>query len=138
MLATLAMVGLAIGLVSSFAGVRIDAAKTRALQIEGRYVASLVERAYQRDLLDDDASTAADLQTALPHVAVPVRLGGGQTYGIAFDGADPRILVNIETSLPDGNSVTRTEVVRAPFPASELRIPFWRARRLQEIQEESE
>ena len=137
-LTVLMMVGLAVGLASSFAGMRIDAEKTRAWQTEGQYVASLVEHAYRQGLLADNASTAAHLQAALPHVAIPTRLGGEQTYGIAIDGADPRILINIETDLPDGNSVVRTEVVRAPFPASKLRIPFWRARRLREIQEESE
>ena len=129
-LAALVVVGLAIGLVGSFASVRIDAEKIRARQAESRHVASLVERAYRQDLLAGHAPTAADLQAALPHVVIPVRLGGEHSYRIALDGADPRILVDIVTSLPNGGSITQTEVVRAPFPASELRIPFWRARQL--------
>lgn len=138
MLATLAVAGLAISLVGSFAGMRVDTEKIRAQQAEGRYVASLVERAYRQGLLAGDAPTAADLQAALPHVAVPARLGGEQAYRIALDDADPRILIDIKTDLSDGGSVIRTEVVRAPFPASELRIPFWRARQLREVQGEGE
>ena len=138
MLATLAVAGLAISLVGSFAGMRVDTEKIRAQQAEGRNVASLVERAYRQGLLVDDAPTATDLQAALPHVAVPTRLGNEQTYRIALDGADPRILIDIKTDLSDGGSVIRTEVVRAPFPASELRIPFWRARQLREVQGEGE
>ena len=138
MLVTLVMVGLAISLVGSFAGTRIDAEKTRARQADGRYIASLVGRAYRQGLLGDDASTAADLQAALPHVAVPTQLNGGQPYRIRLDGTDPRILIDIEVGLPGGGSVVRTEVMRAPFPASELRIPFWRARQLRETRGEGE
>lgn len=138
MLAALAVAGLAVGLAGSFAGMRIDAEKIRALQAEGRYVASLVERAYRQDLLAGDAPTPDDLQAALPDVAVPARLGGERAYRIALDSADPRVLVDIETALPGGGSVVRTEVLREPFPVSELRIPFWRARRLREVREEGE
>lgn len=137
-LAALAVAGLAVGLAGSFAGMRIDAEKTRAQRAEGRYIASLVEHAHRQGLLADSASTATDLQAALPHVAVPTRLAGGQTYRIALDGADPRILVDIETGLHDGGTITRTEVIRAPFPVSELRIPFWRARQLRQTQEGAE
>lgn len=134
-LATLAMVGLAIGLIGSFASARIDAGKTHVTWAESRYVASLAARAHRDGLLTGDIATAADLQTALPHLSVPTRLGDGQTYRVALGGDDPRILIDIETNLPDGSTVTQTEVVRASFPVSELRIPFWRARRLREIRE---
>lgn len=126
-LAILAMVGLAIGLIGSFAGARIDAEAIRAKRMESRYIASLAVRAYQNGRLTGDAATAADLQAALPQLAVPTRLSSGQTYRIALDGADPRILIDKEP-----------EAVRAPFPASELRIPLWRARRLRQIREETE
>lgn len=125
-LAALAMVGLAIGLIGSFAGARIDAGKIHAQRTEGRYLASLAVRAYRGGLLTGDAATAADLQTALPSVAVPARLGDGQPYRIALDGDDPRILIGGET-----------EAVRAPFPASELRIPLWRASRLRQVRQET-
>ncbi len=134
MLVALVVVGLAVSLVGSFASPRIDAEKMRAQQAEGRYLAALVERAYRRGLLAGNTATTADLQTALPHVAVPARLGG-RDYRIALDGADPRILAEIEVGLSGGGSMTRTEVIRAPLPASELRLPFWRARRLREIRE---
>ena len=137
-LATLVVASLAIGLVGSFAGMRIDEEKIRAQRSEGRYIATLVERAHRQGLLADTASTATDLQAALPHVAVPTRLAGGQTYRIALDGADPRILIDIETGLRDGGTITRTEVIRAPLPVSELRIPFWRARQLRQTREETE
>ena len=137
-LAALAVAGLAVGLVGSFAGVRIDAERIRAQQAEARHVASLVERAHRQGLLVEHASTAADLQAALPDVAVPTRLGGGPPYRIALDGADPRVLVDTATRLRDGSTVTRTEVVRAPLPVSELRIPFWRALRLRRIREGTE
>lgn len=127
MLAALAMVSLAISLIGSFASARIDVGKTHAKRTEGRYIASLAVRAHRGGLLTGDAATADDLQTALPHLAVPARLGDGQAYQIALDGADPRILIDGET-----------EAVRAPFPASELRIPLWRARRLRQIREEAE
>ena len=126
-LAALAIVGLAIGLIGSFAGARIDAGKIHVKWAESRYVASLATRAHRDGLLTGDAATAADLQTALPHLSVPTRLGDGQTYRVALGGADPRILIDGET-----------EAVRAPFPVSELRIPLWRARRLRQIQEKSE
>ena len=137
-LAALVVASLAIGLVGSFAGTRMDAEKTRAQRVEGRHIASLVERAHRQGLLAGSASTATDLQAALPHVAVPTRLAGGQTYRIALDGADPRILIAIETGLRDGGTITRTEVIRAPFPVSELRMPFWRARQLRQIREKAE
>ena len=137
-LTTLVVASLAVGLVGSFASMRIDAAKIHAQRAEGRYIASLVERARQRGLLADSASTATDLQAALPHVDVPTRLASGQTYRIALDGADPRILIDLEIGLRGGNTITRTEVIRAPLPVSELRIPFWRARRLRQTQEEAE
>ena len=137
MLVVLVAVGLAASLVGSFASTRIDAEKMRAQQAEGRYLASLVGRAYRSGLLAGDSATAADLQTALPHVAVPARLGG-RDYRIALDGANPRILAEIEIGLSGGLAMTRTEVIRTPLPASELRFPFWRARRLREIQEESQ
>lgn len=136
-LAALIVAGLAIGLVGSFAGMRIGAEKIRAQQAQGRYIASLVERAHRQGLLSGNASTAADLRTALPHLAVPTRLGGEHSYRIALDNSDPRILVDVKTSLPGGGSVTRTEVVRASFPASELRIPFWRARQLHRIRQKA-
>ena len=126
-LAALVMVSLAIGLIGSFAGARIDAGKTHAKWAESRYIASLAARAHRDGLLTGDVATAADLQTALPHLSVPARLGDGQTYRVALDSDDPRILIDGET-----------EAVRAPFSASELRIPFWRARRLREIREKGE
>ena len=134
-LAALVMVSLAIGLIGSFAGARIDAGKTHVKWAESRYIASLAARAHRDGLLTGDVATAADLQTALPHLSVPTRLGDGQIYRVALDGDDPRILVDIETNLLDGGTITQTEVVRASFPVSELRIPFWRARRLREIRE---
>ena len=137
-LATLILTGLAIGVAGSFAGKRIDAEKIRAQQAEDRYIASLVELAYRQGLLVDDASTAADLQAALSHIPVPTVLSDGQTYRIATDNADPRILVDVETDLPDGGSVIRTEVVRPLFPVPELRVPFWRARQLRQIRKEAE
>lgn len=137
-LAALAMAGLAVGIVGSFTSMRVDAEKTRARQAESRYIASLVERAHRQGLLADDASTAADLQAALPDVAVPTQVSGEHVYRIAFDGADPRILVDIKTDPQDSDSAIRTEVVRVPLPVSELRIPFWRARQLRQIQEEAE
>ena len=136
-LAALAVAGLVIGLAGEFAGVRIDAEKTRMQRVERQYVASLVERAHRQGLLADDAATAADLQAALPQVVVPARLDGGQTYRIAFDGDDPRLLVDVKTGSHEDAAI-QTEVARVPFPASELRIPLWRARRLRQIQEEAE
>ena len=121
-LTVLAMVGLATGLIGSFASARIDAGKVHVKWTESRYIASLAVRAHRDGLLTGDIATATDLQTALPHLSVPIQLGDGQTYRVAFDGADPRILIDGET-----------EAVRAPFPASELRIPLWRARRLRQI-----
>lgn len=126
-LAALTMASLAIGLIGSFAGARIDVGKHHAKRTEGRYIASLAVRAHRGGLLTGDAATAADLQTALPHLAVPVRLGDGRTYRVALDGADPRILIDGET-----------EAVRAPFPASELRIPLWRARQPRRIRRGTE
>ena len=126
-LAVLAMVSLAIGLIGSFAGTRIDAGNIHAERAESRYVASLAVRAHQSGLLTSDVATAADLQAALPHLSVPTRLGDGQTYRVALDGADPRVLI-------DG----KTEAVRTFFPASELRIPLWRARRLRQVRQETE
>ena len=126
-LAALAIMGLAIGLIGSFAGARIDAGKIHAKRAEGQYIASLATRAHRDGLLTGDAATAADLQAALPHLSVPSRLGDGQTYRIALDGADLRILVDGET-----------EAVRAPFPSSKLRIPLWRARRLRQVRGETE
>ncbi|MCY3853095.1 MAG: type II secretion system protein [Gammaproteobacteria bacterium] len=126
-LAALAIVGLAIGLIGSFAGARIDAGKIHVKWTESRYIASLAARAHRNGLLTGDVATAADLQTALPHLSVPARLGDGQTYRVALDGADPRILIDGET-----------EAVRVPFPASELRIPLWRARRLRQIRQGTE
>lgn len=126
-LAALAMVSLAIGLIGSFASTRIDAGKIHVKWTESRYIASLTTRAHRDGLLTGDVATAADLQTALPHLSVPTRLGDGQTYRVALDGADPRILIDGET-----------EAVRAPFSASELRIPIWRARRLRQIQQGTE
>ncbi len=126
-LVALAVAGLAIGLIGSFAGARIDAGQIRVKWTESRYIASLAARAHRDGLLTGDVATAADLQTALPHLSVPARLGDGQTYRVALDGDDPRILIDGET-----------EAVRAPFSASELRIPFWRARRLREIREKGE
>lgn len=126
-LTALAMVSLTIGLIGSFAGARIDAGKIHAKRAEGRHIASLAIRAHRDGLLTGDAATAADLQTALPHLVIPTRLGDGQIYRVALDGGDPRILIDGET-----------EAVRAPFPASELRIPLWRARRLRQIQEKAE
>ena len=123
-LAALAMVGLAIALIGSFASARIDAGKIHVKWAESRYIASLAARAHRDGLLTGDVVTAADLQAALPHLAIPIRLGDEQTYRVALDGADPRILIDGET-----------EAVRSPFPVSELRIPFWRARRLREIRE---
>ena len=121
-LAALAMVSLTIGLIGSFAGARIDTEKIHAERAEGRRIASLAARAHRDGLLTGDVATAGDLQTALPHLPIPTRLGDGQTYRIELDGDDPRILIGGET-----------EAVRAPFPASELRIPLWRARRLRQI-----
>ena len=121
-LAALAMVGLAIGLIGSFASARIDAGKVHVKWAESRYVASLAVRAHRDGLLTGDVATAADLQAALPHLSVPARLGDGLTYRVALDGADPRILIDGETG-----------TVRAPFSASELRIPLWRARQLRQI-----
>lgn len=126
-LAALAMVGLAIGLIGSFAGARIDVGKIHAKWAESRYIASLAARAHRSGRLNGDAATAADLQAALPHLAVPAHLGDGQTYRIVLDGADPRILIG-----------GGTKVVRAPVPASELRIPFWRARWLRQAREGTE
>lgn len=126
-LAALAMVSLTIGLIGSFAGARINAGKIHAERAEGQYIASLAVRAHRGGLLTGDVATAADLQTSLPHLSIPTRLGDGQTYRIALDGDDPRILIG-----------GGTEAVRAPFPASELRIPLWRARRLRQIQEKPE
>ena len=126
-LTTLAMVGLAVGLIGAFASARIDAGKLHAERAEGRHLAALAARAHREGLITGDAATAADLQAALPHLSVPGRLGDGQTYRIALDGADPRILVDGET-----------EAVRAPFPASELRVPLWRARRLRQVRGETE
>ena len=126
-LAALAMTGLAIGLIGSFAGARIDAGKVHVERTESRYVASLAARAHRDGLLTGDTATAADLQTALPHLPVPARLGDGQIYRVALDGTDPRILIDGET-----------EAVRALFPASELRIPLWRARRLRQIRQGTE
>lgn len=126
-LAALAMASLAIGLIGSFASARIDAENFHVKRTEGRYIASLAARAHRDGLLAGDAATAADLQTALPHLSIPARLGDGQIYRVALDGGDPRILIEGET-----------EAVRAPFSVSELRIPFWRARRLREIREKGE
>ncbi|MCY4610786.1 MAG: prepilin-type N-terminal cleavage/methylation domain-containing protein [Gammaproteobacteria bacterium] len=137
-LAALVVASLAISLFGSFASARIDAEKIRAQRVEGRYIASLVERAHRQGLLADSASTATDLQAALPHAAIPTRLAGGQTYRIALDGDDPRILVDVKTRLPGGRSVIRTEIVRSLLPVSELRIPFWRARQLRQTREEAE
>lgn len=137
-LAALLVLSLVVGLIGSFARTRIDTEKLRAQRAEGRHIASLVDRAYRRGLLADDDATIADLQAALPHLAVPVRLNSGQTYRIALDGGDPRILVDLEIGFQNGGIVTQPEVVRAPFPASELRIPFWRARRLRQIREAAE
>ena len=131
-LAAIMVAGLVAGLVGSLAGMRIDAGKTRARQAEARYVAILVEHAYRQGRLASDASSAADLKAALPHLDLPTGLGDGQAYRIAVDGADPRVLIDIETRAAGGGSGTRTEVVRAPFPTSELRIPFWRARQLRQ------
>lgn len=137
MLAAITVVGLAIGFVGSFASMRIDVEKVRAQQTESRYIASLVGRAHRQGLLADDAATVADLQAALPHLVIPTRLSGGQAYRIAVDGADPRLLIDTETNFHNGTAVARTEVVRAPFLVSELRIPFWRARQLRQLQEEA-
>ena len=126
-LAALAMVGLAIGLIGSFASARIDAGKIHVKRAESRYVASLAVHAHRDGLLTGDVATAADLQAALPHLSVPARLGDGQTYRVALDGADPRILIDGEIG-----------AVRAPFSASELRIPLWRARRLRQIRQGTE
>ena len=126
-LVALAMVSLTIGLIGSFAGARIDTERIHAERAESRYIASLAVRAYRGGLFTGDVATAGDLQTALPHLSIPTRLGDGQTYRVALDGADPRILIDGET-----------EAVRAPFPASELRIPLWRARQLRQIREKSE
>ena len=126
-LAALAMVGLAIGLIGSFVSARIDAGKIHVKWAESRYVASLAVRAHRDGLLTGDVATAADLQTALPHLSVPTRLGDEKTYRVALDGADPRILIDGEIG-----------AVRAPFSASELRIPLWRARRLRQIRQGTE
>lgn len=126
-LATLAMVGIAIGLIGSFASARIEAETIHAKRTESRYLASLAIRAHRNGRLTGDAATAADLQAALPQLAVPNRLGQGQAYRIALDGADPRILIDGET-----------EAVRPLLPASDLRIPIWRARRLRQAREEAE
>lgn len=126
-LVTLAMVSLTIGLIGSFAGARIETEKIHAKRADGRHIASLAVHAYRSGLLTGDAATAVDLQAALPHLVIPTRLGDGQTYRIALDGDDPRILIG-----------GGTEVVRAPFPASELRIPLWRARQLRQTQVKTE
>lgn len=126
-LAALAMAGLAISLIGSFSSARIDAGKTHVERTESRYIASLAARANRGGLLTDDVATAADLQTALPHIPVPARLSDGQAYRVALDDDDPRILI-------DG----KTEAVRALFSASELRIPLWRARRLRQTRQEAE
>jgi len=137
-LAVLIVTGLMISLVGSFTSMRIDTEKIRSQRAESRYIASLVDHAYRHGLLVDDASTAADLQAALPHLAIPAQLSSGQAYRIALDDADPRVLVDIEAGFRDDGAVVRSEVVRAPAPVSELRLPFWRARQLRQIREEDE
>ena len=137
-LAAIIVTGLMISLIGSFASTRLDAAQYHAQRTESRYLASLVDHAYRRGLLADDASTATDLQRALPGHAIPARLGSGQVYKIALDGGDSRVLVDIVTRVRDGITVTRSEVIRAPLQASELRIPFWRAEKLRQIREEAE
>ncbi len=126
-LAALILAGMAIALAGSFAGMRVDAAKAHGQRHEERYVASLVERAHRQGRLAEDASTAAELRAALPHVAVPVRLGDGRAYRIALDGADPRIQISA-----NGDPARPVRVVRPPAPISELRVPFWRARQLRQ------
>ena len=137
-LAAVVMISLMIGLIGLFAGNRLDAAKTYAQRAESQYIASLVDRAYRLGSLADGASTATDLQQALPNIDVPDSLSGGQAYSFTIDNGDPRMLVDTETDTQDGETIIRQEVTRAPFPASELRIPLWRARKLRQLQEESE
>ena len=117
--AALAVASLAIGLVLSSAGDRIEREKTHAQQAESRYVASLAARAHRRGLLTGDSADADDLQKALPHITVPAQVGDGKSYRIDLEGSEPRIRV-------DGEA----EAVRAPLSAAELRIPLWRARQL--------
>lgn len=137
-LVALLAVSLMASLVGSIAHSRINAENLRAQRAEARYVAALVDRAARRGLLTGNAPSIADLQAALPQLAVPTRLGNGRRYRIALDGSDPRILVDLEVGSRNGAVVTRREVIRAPFPAAELRIPFWRARKLRQLREEAE
>ncbi len=124
--AATALTGLAIGLAASFAGARIDTVEIHAGRAEARDLASWAARAHRGGLLTGATATAADLQHALPQLPIPARLGDGRIYRVALDGDDPRVLI-------DGNP----EAVRPPFPASELRIPLWRAQRLRQIRQAS-